>query len=547
MQRFFVFFLVALGSWAFEKGFAEENFVRIWPENPVVQFGGSLQINCSANTEADVIGLETAFRKEIIGTGSNWKVFRLSNISDWNSLPSLCFAEEHKATPAKTTITVYKSPTSIELGPVPEMEVGKQYNLICRVFGVAPIQNLTVTLLRGEEQLVVKTFEDHTQPEAGAVVVNHQIRAQQNDYNKMITCQTSLDLRPRGPLLKNTSHGISLWTFDFAKAPLLHTGLFLEAGTLMKVTCDAPEVSPAKEAMFDLWFSGKPLTFNTTATGGLASAQAVIASSSVGDHELICTVSLGPVTKNVTKMVNVFALPKPILQIGSSEAVVGQTVNITCSADGSASPGFKMQIRDGAKILASGNVDFLQHAMIAQQEDNEREFICQVTLTIDGHTKERSMSQKLTVFYGPQMDDSSCPQTWTWKEGSTTTLTCSALGNPTPTVQCWKDGRPYNIGKPQLIQIEHDGIYQCNATNQYGFDVRDVTIHVEPPQSIGHIIGYIVAGVVLIALLAGIAYWISYKQKIGIYRLWQQGKQRQSAQTAQNSVEQRFLNGKANV
>ncbi|XP_070791320.1 intercellular adhesion molecule 1-like [Pituophis catenifer annectens] len=548
MQRSFVFFLVALGSWAFEKGFAEEDFVRIWPENPVVQFGGSLQINCSANTEADAIGLETVFRKEIIGTGSNWKAFLVTNINDWNT-NSLCYAEESRAKPAKTTITVYKSPASIELDPVPKMEVGKLYNFTCRVLGVAPIRDLTVTLLKGEEQLLVKTFQDHTEPAAGAVVVNHQIRAEQNDYNKTITCQTSLDVRPRGPLLKNTSHGISLWTYDFAKAPLLHAGLFLEAGTLMKVTCDAPEVSPAEEAMFDLWFAGKPLTFNTTVMGGLASAQAVIASSSVGDHELICIVSLGPVTKNVTKIVNVFALPKPILQIGSSEAVVGQTVNITCSADGSASPGFKMQIKDAAKILASGNVDehFLQHAVITQQEDNEREFICQVTLTIDGHTKERSMSQKLTVFYGPQMDDFSCPQTWTWKAGSTMTLTCSALGNPPPTVQCWKDGRPYNIGKPQLIQIEHDGIYQCNATNQYGFDVRDVTIHVEPPQSIGHIIGYILAVVLFIALVAGVAYWISYKQKIGIYRLWQQGKQQQSPKAAENSVEQKFLNGKANV
>lgn len=75
-------------------------------------------------------------------------------------------------------------------------------------------------------------------------------------------------------------------------------------------------------------------------------------------------------------------------------------MNITCSADGSASPGFKMQITDAAKILAFGNVDerFLKHAVIAQQEDNKKEFICQVILIVDGHTKERNISQNLTVF-----------------------------------------------------------------------------------------------------------------------------------------------------
>ncbi|XP_015669400.1 intercellular adhesion molecule 1-like, partial [Protobothrops mucrosquamatus] len=259
MQRPSIFFLLALGSWAFGKGFAEKDFVRIWPENPVVQFGGSLQINCSANTEGEVIGLETAFKKEIIGIGSHWKAFRVSNIRDWKS-SFLCYAEDHSAKSAKATITIYKSPDSVELDPVPEMEVGKLYNLTCRVSGVAPIRNLTITLLKGEEQLLVETFE---KDKADPLVVNHGIRAQQNDYNKTITCQTSLDLRPRGPLLKNTSHGISLRTFDFAKAPLLHAGLFLEAGTVMEVTCDAPEAFPADEVMFDLWFAGEPLTYSS--------------------------------------------------------------------------------------------------------------------------------------------------------------------------------------------------------------------------------------------------------------------------------------------
>lgn len=67
------------------------------------------------------------------------------------------------------------------------------------------------------------------------------------------------------------------------------------------------------------------------------------------------------------------------------------------------------------------------------------------------------------------------------------------------------------------------------------------------PQSTGHIIGYIIAGVVIIAIVAGIAYWVSYNQKIGIYHLRQKRKQRLSPQAAQNSVEQRFLNGRANV
>ncbi|XP_007444534.1 intercellular adhesion molecule 5-like [Python bivittatus] len=224
-------------------------------------------------------------------------------------------------------------------------------------------------------------------------------------------------------------------------------------------------------------------------------------------------------------------------------------VNVTCSADGNASPGFKMQIRDAAKILASSNQDqpFLQHAVITQEEDNGREFICQVILIVGGRPKERSASQKLTVFYGPQIDDSKCPHTLTWKEGTSTSFTCSALGNPTPTVQCWKDGRSYSIGEQQLVQREHDGIYHCNATNQYGSDVRDVTVHVESPPSIGLIIGCVIGAMVIIACAGAVAYSVYYKERTGTYYPWKQGKHRQSPQAVGNSAEQRFLNGKANV
>ncbi|XP_007444535.2 intercellular adhesion molecule 3-like [Python bivittatus] len=303
-MRRFLFFL-AVGAWAVTQGVAEEDFVTIWPENPVVEFGGSLVLNCSASCEN--IGLETIFTRVPSGNGSNWKAFRLSNVSDWGPRP-LCYAScgsGQKNSPM-ANIIIYKLPDSITLDQIPKMEVGKPYDLTCQVSGVAPIQNLTVTLLKGTEQLLAKTFENHTAPGVGRVVVKHTIIAQRNDHKKTVTCQTSLDLNPRGPLLKNTSHNMSLESFDFAGTPQLHAGLFLEAGTKMTVTCNTSEVSPAKEAAFDLWFAGKPLTLNTRVTGGVASAQAVVIPSSVGEHELLCNISLGPVTKNVKKMVNVF-------------------------------------------------------------------------------------------------------------------------------------------------------------------------------------------------------------------------------------------------
>ncbi|XP_034290213.1 intercellular adhesion molecule 4 [Pantherophis guttatus] len=174
----------------------------------VVKFGGFFVLNCttgnSSNSSCD-IQERSSHRYDYRKEGPTWKAFTFIAVY-WSLNASCVVTCNNEPSSRETIVTVYQPPQKIELDPVPEMEVGKLYNLTCRVFGVAPIQSLTVTLMKGEEQLLVKTFEDHTYPEAGDVVVNHSIIAQEDDYSKTIICQTSLDLRPRGPLLKNTSH-----------------------------------------------------------------------------------------------------------------------------------------------------------------------------------------------------------------------------------------------------------------------------------------------------------------------------------------------------
>ncbi|XP_058027021.1 intercellular adhesion molecule 3-like [Ahaetulla prasina] len=228
----------------------------------VVKFGHFFVLNCttssSSNDSCD-IQESSSHNYDYRDVGPTWKAFTF--IAVYWSLNASCIVTCYNESSSwETIVTVYQPPQKIELDPVPDMEVDRLYNLTCRVFGVAPIRDLTVTLVRGEEQLVVKTFEDHTQPEAGAVVVNHQIRAQQNDYNKMITCQTSLDLRPRGPLLKNTSHGISLWTFERRIQQAARTAFLGElttiynavTGPLEQMTLELQKSSPGHSWAYNL-------------------------------------------------------------------------------------------------------------------------------------------------------------------------------------------------------------------------------------------------------------------------------------------------------
>ncbi|XP_062975373.1 intercellular adhesion molecule 5-like [Elgaria multicarinata webbii] len=543
MQSFLAFLLLHLlvsGTWA---GTKEAKFIRIWPEKAVVEYGGSIVLNCSSNCEG--IRLESNLNKISAGNGTSWKAFNLTSVNDWEP-ESLCFAPScSSVAPPRTKITVYSTPEFVVLDPVPKMEVGKEYTLTCQVSRVAPIRNLTVTLLKGQETLLVKTFENHINVKADDVIVTHNMTAQRADHGERITCHTALDLRPEGPLFEKTSSSQSLKNVVFPVDPSLKTLPSIETNTEMTVTCDASGVFPAEEAQFVVWFAEERRNFSRSVSGDTVSAQALVSTSSAGEHKLICTVSLGPVTRTVEKRVDVYSLPKPILNVDPQRSLVNESVVINCSLDGTESPGIEMQIRDAKGILATGSPPFLMFPVKTCEEDDGREFICRVELTVDDRPVVKETSVNLIVFYGPWMNDSSCPGMLTWQEGSEETFTCSAWGNPLPMVECKKGDKVYNTGVKQLVNGGHHGIYHCIATNGFGSDVRNVTIHVEPSQL--NILAIILPTLVaVIGLVAAVSYYMYYRSyKIGEYRLRKQQQQQQRQQEAGCPMEQKCLNGNA--
>ncbi|XP_034957462.1 intercellular adhesion molecule 5 [Zootoca vivipara] len=544
MPRFLSVLLLLL-AWAActaaEGAQQEENVLRIWPEKSVVKYGDSLVLNCSSNCEN--IGLETSLQAVAAGTGPTWKAFNLTSVTAWEPKP-LCFANCGGTEPKyqRITPTVYRAPERIVLDPLPEVEVGKEYNVTCRVFDVAPIRNLTVTLFKGGERLHVETFEDHRNPEADNVVVtSNSITAQQNDHGKEVTCHAALDLRPEGPFLEKASPSKLLQTVVFPMEPYIQTLGPVEINTSMPVECEVSGLFPVQKAAIQLFFAGERLNSSNHISGHKVSAQAQVSSTSAGEHQLICTVSLGPLTKTAEITVNVYSLPKPTLHIDHPQIPVNTNVTVMCRSDGSKSPGVVMRISDIKEILLSGVGPSLQYSLTAHKEDNGRQFMCKVELKVDGRSVVKETSANLTVFYAPQMSDSSCPDKLTWKDGNEETFICSASGNPPPTVECRKDAVSYNIGIQQQVTKEHGGIYHCNATNAYGFDVRDVIIHVESYQldTLGIILGILCAAVISSAV--GVAYYMYYrKEKIRKYHL-----RRRQLQVTGSPMEQKCLNGNA--
>ncbi|TFJ96863.1 Intercellular adhesion molecule 5 [Platysternon megacephalum] len=464
-------------------GAAEQSFnVSIWPEDSVVEHGGSIWLNCSHTCrDPDAPGdLETSLRKANSKNGSRWIARELVNIREWVSAPECFFNCYGNITCAVAHITTYRAPERVVLEPLPELELGQAYNLTCRVLNVAPVTHLTVTLRRGGQTLHTETFQSRTGTGPDNITVTHEIIPQRQDHGQEITCHAALDLTPHGPHFENSSSAVELRVFDLPEEPQLQTSLYIEVGTRATARCGVAGVFPAAgEARFTLSFGGESLNFTITTSGDTATAQGEVWSPSPGRRQLNCTVSVGPVSRSAGQSVLVYTFPEPVLEIDQPRALVNRNVSVTCRSPASQPPGTTLQLRDSERTLASGHQPRLQLTLTTRKGDNGRRLTCEGNLTLGNHSLVKNTSSQLIVLYGPEMDDAGCARTQTWVEGTEQSLACLAWGNPVPAVVCTKDGAPYGVGVQRRVAREHAGTYHCSATNAHGSARQEVTVWVE--------------------------------------------------------------------
>ncbi|TFJ95755.1 Intercellular adhesion molecule 2 [Platysternon megacephalum] len=146
-------------------GAAQGSFeVSVSPEAAMVEHGGSVWINCSTTCRDPGAkgGLETSLTKTDRKTGPGWAAFLLTSITEWASTPQCQFTWDGNTRVAFANISTYRAPERVVLEPLPELELGRAYNLTCRGLNVAPVTHLTVPLRRGGRTLHTETFQSRT-------------------------------------------------------------------------------------------------------------------------------------------------------------------------------------------------------------------------------------------------------------------------------------------------------------------------------------------------------------------------------------------------
>uniref|UniRef100_A0A8C6L9A7 Si:ch211-66e2.5 n=1 Tax=Nothobranchius furzeri TaxID=105023 RepID=A0A8C6L9A7_NOTFU len=248
------------------------------PSRVVVGFGESVSVSCEATRPVRVLGWESA-----IGTphtqedqSVQWKV---DSLIDWIEEP-ICYGVFFKAPrqcEEKLNLVLYKSPDSVSIRLVnhtgPMME-GKEYQLLCEVQNVAPVQYLTLRWYRGQTEVYKHSFSDLTSSSPVQVSSTLVITPTKAENEAEYKCVAELELGPEGPQPPPTVSSEPLTAYVL----FCHSFFFLGDGITLNCTA-AGNPAPAYS-----WQSSHPIEERVK-------EEAVITSSSLLPGTYTCAAS----------------------------------------------------------------------------------------------------------------------------------------------------------------------------------------------------------------------------------------------------------------
>ncbi|XP_054283478.1 hemicentin-1-like [Macrosteles quadrilineatus] len=161
------------------------------------------------------------------------------------------------------------------------------------------------------------------------------------------------------------------------------------------------------------------------------------------------------------------------------EALEGDTLLLPCSVENLGS--HVLLWRKGNLILTAAKLMVARDSRLSLLQDRDYDlrianitakdagqYICQIA-----DISSQDQVHKVSVLAPPRIVSTAANSQLTARKGSSVTLTCSATGNPQPTV-LWSKKDSGHLYKPgstvtlDRVDRHHAGVYQCTATNGVG-------------------------------------------------------------------------------
>ncbi|XP_059495782.1 intercellular adhesion molecule 5-like isoform X2 [Stegostoma tigrinum] len=480
--------------------------IDIWVDiNPqVLEFGHSLEANCSTSCVGSDVLIILEYKSGLTPhrqSGSKWIADFFPKVTAWDvSVP--CFVRcNREQRSVKEVVTVYNR--EINITSLPEvLEVNRRYSLQCIGPRVYPNNKLILTWLRGSEIVQRNSREGQGLPDEDNRLRNvFNFTASLSDDGQEYTCLAEVDLGSN-TTMSITNSSVTLQTYSFMDQPRILDKRPKEVKQEVILTCEVSDVYPV-EKMRVRWFQdGEELNSVTTRpNSNTVQSTAAWTPQETGLIEVVCMADFEKYpsvpSKNHTVFIEVYVFSSPEIQIPTSHE--GNLVNITCHVL-NVSGDLELRLKKENDILAKGSSSTgltISHTVQAQAKLDGQQFICEAELKLQDQSITSPVIKQqvgtLHVLYKPRdtfmtisvnnKTVSGFPVEVT--KGDEITLSCMSDGRPSPVLE-WvnpSNGNNIEIG-PGFLRIpyitsEHQGIYICRATNQYGSDEKDVDIRVK--------------------------------------------------------------------
>ncbi|XP_062891714.1 vascular cell adhesion protein 1-like [Mobula hypostoma] len=361
--------------------------VSVKTNSPVVEFGHSLEVNCSTTCNNPLITLEYKPGVNPIRTnGDKWITDQFPSVQRWDlTVPCtvICLSAEKEVKESKRVVPVYNREISV-VPPPKVLEVNKPYQLECIGPKVYPKNKLVLTWLRGSETIANISTEEPGFPEDDTLKNVLHFNPNISDDGLVYTCLAELILHSnaRKPV---TNASVTLRTYSFPELPRILSRDPVEVNQEVTLTCEVPNVYPA-EKMRVQWFWGGERQNSVTNQSDATTVRATTTWTprETGLTEVSCTADFEDYPsiplKNDSISIEVYVFSNPEIQMTTE----GTRVNITCSVF-NVSGELQLRLKKGSEILVNRSASTgltIYHTVNPRAELNGQQFTCEAELTL---------------------------------------------------------------------------------------------------------------------------------------------------------------------
>ncbi|XP_059495784.1 intercellular adhesion molecule 1-like isoform X1 [Stegostoma tigrinum] len=357
---------------------------------PAVEFGDSIEMNCSTTCQKPSMNVE--YKPGVNPTRTNsstWYNDYFQSVQNWDftlACSVMCKLDNFQLKEKKMSVTVYNR--EINIISLPEvLEVNRRYSLQCIGPRVYPNNKLILTWIRGSEIVQRNSAENQGLPDEDNRLRNvFNFTASLSDDGQEYTCLAEVDLGSN-TTMSITNSSVTLQTYSFMDQPRILDKRPKEVKQEVILTCEVSDVYPV-EKMRVRWFQdGEELNSVTTRpNSNTVQSTAAWTPQETGLIEVVCMADFEKYpsvpSKNHTVFIEVYVFSSPEIQIPTSHE--GNLVNITCHVL-NVSGDLELRLKKENDILAKGSSSTgltISHTVQAQAKLDGQQFICEAELKL---------------------------------------------------------------------------------------------------------------------------------------------------------------------